>query len=120
MRNGKSIFAVLCAGLVLASMLLAAAPADKQVIGINVVLKVPVTSQVLANLAKYGKIRDTIPAIKALTMQAPASQLAVIRALPYVAAANPDAERTGAPVDTVAATNFVDGLQHVELGRTST
>jgi subtilisin family serine protease len=36
--------------------------------------------------------------------------LAAIRALPYVAAANPDAVRTGAPVDTVIATNFGNGL----------
>ena len=34
------------------------------------------------------------------------SQLDAIRALPYVAAANPDAERNGAPVDTISATNF--------------
>lgn len=36
--------------------------------------------------------------------------LSKIQSLPYVVAANSDAERNGAPVDTVAATDFMDGL----------
>ena len=51
-----------------------------------------------------------MPEIRALTMQVKVSELAVIRALPYVAAANPDAVRNGAPVDTVLATDFSDGI----------
>ncbi len=38
------------------------------------------------------------------------SKLADIRKLPFVAGANPDATRQGAPIDTFAATDFIDGL----------
>jgi subtilisin family serine protease len=48
--------------------------------------------------------------LDAVTMQARASELSSIQALPFVASASPDAERTGAPVDAVSATDFVDGL----------
>lgn len=95
---------------VLALSLATAAPADKRVIGINVVLNTPVTPFILANLARYGKVRDVIPVIKAVTLQAQAGDLAEIQTLPYVAAVNPDAERRGAPVDTVFVEDFADGL----------
>lgn len=97
------------------SPLLFAAPSGKNVVGINVVLKVPVAAPVLADLGKYGRVRDSIPEINAVLIQAPAEQLAAIADLPYVAAANPDAERTGAPVDTVAAGNFMNGLSTWDL-----
>ena len=84
-------------------------------IGINVALKADATSSVLADLAKYGKVKGVISSIDAVTMQAAESQLPTIRALPYVAAANPDAVRTGAPVDTVAAADFVNGLNTWDL-----
>jgi hypothetical protein len=85
------------------------APADK-LIGINVVLNTHVTNAILADLGTRGKVRDVIPALDAVTIQAAQSQLDVIRGLPYVEAANPDAERKGSPVDTVAASNFSNGL----------
>lgn len=50
-----------------------------------------------------------------VTMQARANKLAAIQALPYVAAANPDAERHGGPIDTVSATDFSDGLSTWDL-----
>jgi hypothetical protein len=43
-------------------------------------------------------------------MRSTASQLPAIRARSYVAAATPDAERKGSPVDTLAATNFANGI----------
>jgi len=85
------------------------APADK-LIGINVVLNTHVTNAILADLGARGKVRDVIPALDAVTIQAAQSQLDVIRGLPYVQTANPDAERKGSPVDTVAASNFSNGL----------
>ena len=85
------------------------APQDK-LIGVNVVLKGGITKAALTELGRFGRIRDEIPALNAVTMQARESELASIQALPVVASASPDAERTGAPVDTVAATDFVDGL----------
>jgi hypothetical protein len=85
------------------------AAADK-LIGINVVLNTHVTSAILADLGARGKVRDVVPELDAVTMQVAESQLPVIRGLSYVAGANPDAERQGAPVDTVSATNFSNGL----------
>jgi subtilisin family serine protease len=90
-----------------------AAPADKtsgRMIGVNVVLKQDVSDAVLADIARFGKVRDVIYEIDALTLQAREADLGKIRALPYVAGANPDAERNGSPVDTVAAPDFLDGL----------
>jgi subtilisin family serine protease len=82
----------------------------KGMIGINVLLKTDVTQAILTDLGTHGTVRDVIAEIKAVTVQAKASELAAIQALPYVAAANPDAARTGAPVSEVAATDFMDGL----------
>ena len=116
MRNWKMLFGFLCIGLLLAGLApTAVAQQDNRQIGINVVLRIPVNPAVLASLGGYGRIRDVIPAIRAVTLQARASQLAAIRALPYVAAANPDAVRNGAPVDTVAAEDFMDGLSTWDL-----
>ncbi|MFH1446470.1 MAG: S8 family serine peptidase [Chloroflexota bacterium] len=83
---------------------------ENKKIGVNVVLNTDITDAILADIGVYGKVRDVVYEIDALTMQIKASELVTIQALPYVAAANPDAERNGAPVDTVAATDFMDGL----------
>ena len=111
MKTRKTLFSILCVGLAVSALTIAGyAQQENRQIGINVVLKAPVSVEVLTNLSGYGKIRDVIPAVNAVTLQARASQLPVIQALPYVAAANPDAERNGAPVDTVAVTDFANGL----------
>lgn len=81
-----------------------------RMIGVNVVLNQDVSDTILADIARYGRVRDVIYQIDALTLQAREADLPKIQALPYVAAANPDAERNGAPVDTVAADNFAGGL----------
>lgn len=90
-----------------------AAPAGKttgKTIGINVVLNGDITADRVKTLEVFGKVQDRIEAIDALTMRAREADLDAIRSLPFVAAANPDAERLGAPVDTVAVDNFADGL----------
>ncbi|MFL5574663.1 MAG: S8 family peptidase [Gemmatimonadaceae bacterium] len=87
-----------------------AVSATRGSIGINVLLKAPLTDAMRAELSKYGRINDELPAINALTMRVDASQLATIQALAFVDAANPDAERKGAPVDLVALTSFRSGL----------
>lgn len=79
-------------------------------IGVNVLLNVEASPPILTQLAAYGKVRDVLYGIRALTVQCPASNLPLIQRLPFVAAANPDAERHGAPVDAVDAEHFVDGL----------
>jgi hypothetical protein len=78
-------------------------------IGINVLLNTDVTDAVVADLSQYGRVGNQLISIDALTMSVEESKLAAIRALPYVAAASPDAERLGAPVDTISASNFANG-----------
>lgn len=101
---------VMGALVLLIAMNMAAAPAGANNIGINVVLNTPVTQVILNDLGTHGKIRDVVPEINAVTLQALTTELSAIRALPYVVAANPDAVRQGAPVDTVAAGNFAGGM----------
>jgi len=84
-------------------------------IGVNVLFNTDVTADLLADLGRYGRVRDVVYEIKAVTLQAKEEDLAAIRALPYVAAANPDAERKGSPVDTVAATDFLNGINTWDL-----
>jgi subtilisin family serine protease len=92
------------------ALLSARTASGEAAIGINVLLKGSITQQNLNDLAQYGTILDTTPEIKLVTMKSTASQLPAIRSRSYVAAANPDAERKGSPVDTVAATNFANGI----------
>jgi subtilisin family serine protease len=84
-------------------------------IGINVALNTRVTNAILADLGTHGTVRDVVTEIDAVTLQARQSELEVIRRLSYVAAANPDAERQGSPVDTVSADNFANGLNTWDL-----
>jgi subtilisin family serine protease len=95
--------------LVAGGVFLSGAPADK-LIGVNVVLKSAITNAALAELGRFGRVRDVVEKLNAVTLQARESELASIQALPFVASAEPDAERTGAPVDTVAAEDFRSGF----------
>jgi subtilisin family serine protease len=105
---------VLLVLLLVGSVFVSGAVQDKM-IGVNVVLKTDITNAILAELSRFGRVRDMVPALDAVTMQARASELASIQAMPFVASASPDAERTGAPVDTVAATDLVEGLSTWDL-----
>lgn len=79
-------------------------------LGINVVLNTTITGAIVGDLSAHGTVLNRYDAVNALTMRAPESQLAAIRAKSYVTAANPDAARAGSPVDTVSATDFSGGL----------
>jgi subtilisin family serine protease len=79
-------------------------------IGVNVILKAPATAANRAELAKFGTLMDEIAELNAIRVKTRADQLQAIRALPFVAAASPDAERDARPVDGVSASNFADGL----------
>ncbi|MGB2956836.1 MAG: S8 family serine peptidase [Anaerolineales bacterium] len=96
--------------LLLGSLNPALAAKDDKVIHINVLLNTEITDEILAELGAYGKVMGKIIQIDALTMKIKQSQLADIQDLAYVDTANPDAERKGSPVDTVAVTDFADGL----------
>ncbi len=105
--------------LAIAASLLASTPAlaasGTATIGVNVLLDSAPTSAVLVDLGRLGRVRDVVDELRAVTMQTTADALPAIRALPHVVAANPDAERKGAPVDTVAATDFSGGMSTWDL-----
>ena len=105
----RSYFAVAGACALAAAFTIGTAAQSRR-IGINVVLNTDITAEIVAELSKRGAVLDTIPAIDALTMRVAEGNLAAIKALPFVAAANPDAERKGIPVDTVAAADFAGGI----------
>lgn len=96
--------------LTVALVIPAGAASSNKMIGVNIVLNTDVTNAILVDLGTHGKVRDVIYEIDALTMQVRESELGTIRALPYVAAADPDVEVKGAPVDTVAAEDFTNGF----------
>lgn len=95
--------------LAVGTVQVASAP-GAQMIGINVVLKADIMPYHLKVLGQYGKVRDVVYEIRAVTLQAPKTALPEVQGLPFVLAANPDAKREGAPVDTVSAEDFLDGL----------
>jgi subtilisin family serine protease len=92
-----------------------AKPRTTGMIGINIVLNTEVTDAILADLGGLGKVLNVYYELDALRVLAKADQLSVIQSLPYVAAANPDAERTGRPIDTVLAEDFTAGLNSWNL-----
>lgn len=96
--------------ILIAVLSVSAVSAQNGNIGINVLLNTNTTPEILTELQSYGRINEMILSINALTMRVKASDLPAIQALPYVAAANPDAERYSGPIDTVAAVDFSDGL----------
>lgn len=112
----KTLFIITIVSLLLVSSVSPAlAGKDDKVMHINVLLKTDITDEILAELGQYGQVQGKIVEIDALTMKIKESALDDILALPYVAAANPDAERTGGPVDTVAAADFSTGLSTWDL-----
>jgi subtilisin family serine protease len=101
--------------LAVLSMLSTAGAAQNRQIGINVLLKSDISSQILADLSTHGTVLQTLPAIDALSMRVAERELTAIRALSYVAAAAPDAERKGSPVDAVSAADLGDGINTWDL-----
>jgi subtilisin family serine protease len=109
------VIALLVIALLASAVPASAALTSTGQIGVNVLLNTKITNNILNDLKTHGTVLKTVEEINALTMNAAAEELSVIRSLPYVAAANPDAERKGAPVDTVAATDFMTGLSTWDL-----
>lgn len=98
--------------LALASLLpaVASAASGSRQIGVNVLLNTEPTAAILSQLGAHGTVRQVLAEIDAVTLKTTEAELAKVRALPFVVAANPDAERKGSPLDTVSATNFANGL----------
>lgn len=84
-------------------------------VNVNVLLNTNVKNAHLAELGNYGTVRGTLIEIDAVFMQVKADQVDDVAALPFVEAVSPDAERQGAPIDTVAATNFENGFNTWDL-----
>ena len=103
---------ILVIAILLSSFAVMAASPDKN-IGINVLLNTDITDEILAELGAYGKVVGKIVQIDALTMKVRESQLSVIQALPYVAAANPDVVRNIPPSGS---TPFNDWHMSIGLG----
>ena len=108
MKRCMSLFlvAVICLPLVST----AAPKGSGKMIDVNVLLSVEPGRNVLRELGQYGRVKDVLYEINALTMKIREGDLPEIQGLPWVVAANPDAERLGAPVDTVAVEDFLDGF----------
>jgi subtilisin family serine protease len=104
------LFFSLCVFTALGLGWVSAPHAQGRQIGINVALNTDVTAAILADLSAHGTVLNRVESIDGLTMRAPESQLAAIQAKPYVAAANPDAERQGSPIDTVGIADFGSGI----------
>ena len=100
--------------IVMVALLIAATPASaasvNRSLNVNVLLNTAISDKIIKDLGSKGTVLDTIPAIDAVIMKIKSANLPAIKALPYVAAVSEDAERNGAPVDMVAASDFSDGL----------
>jgi len=88
----------------------ASARQENATASINILLNTPVTDAILADLGKYGKVRDVLKEINVVILNASGSKLSAIQKLSYVQIANPDAERKGAPIDAVPVSDFSAGL----------
>src|SRR5262245_13790278 len=104
------VIALAVVALVVALVPPVGAASATRMIGINVLLNRPVSGAILRDLASYGKVRDVVREIRAVTVQARRSSLTAIRKERYVAAANPDAKRVGKPVPSSPFTDSVAGL----------
>jgi subtilisin family serine protease len=113
----RRLFVVLVAVVTLmaSTVTLAAGASAGRNIGINVVLRQDITAGILADLGRLGTVNDTYPEIDALTMKVREANLPAVRALPYVAAANPDAKRIGKPVPSSPFTDTANGIATWDL-----
>ena len=80
-------------GVLLAGVLQPIPALADQHIGVNILLKTVPTDTILAELGSHGQVLNVIPEIKAVTLNAEATELPAIQALSFVAAANPDRVR---------------------------
>ncbi|MBN2558490.1 MAG: S8 family serine peptidase [Clostridia bacterium] len=85
-----------------------AGPPDPS-IGVNVLLNTELTDDILSELGSHGRVIDMLVELNAVTMKIKSSKLQGIKNLPFVDTANPDAERKGSPIDTVAASSMIEG-----------
>lgn len=100
-RLGRVLAVVTLAVVTLAAAPLASAAPPPRKIGVNVVLATDVSAAALARLSEHGTVRDVLPSIRGVTLQAVETELPAIQALPFVESAEPDVVHAGSPIDTV-------------------
>ena len=108
----KFLYTVIILSMLLSLGVGGAIAAPTKNVGINVLLTEPLTDALRVELAKFGPITSEIADLNAVTLRMDLSQLEALKALPFVSAANPDAECKGIPIYQVPAetTDFSDGL----------
>jgi subtilisin family serine protease len=111
LRRSAIVFGL--AALLLATVTVPASAAGN--VNVNVLLNTDIMNAHLTELGNYGIVKGTLIEIDAVFMQVKADNVDDVAALPFVEAVNPDAGRTGAPIDTVAATNFENGFSTWDL-----
>ena len=84
-------------------------------IGINVVLNAAPAAGVLEELARHGTVLNVFTEIDAVHMRGTERDLEAIRALPFVEAAGPDAERNIPPHVALAAESMAVGISTWDL-----
>jgi subtilisin family serine protease len=89
---------------------LSATQAPGRLAGVNVLLRSPVSQDLLVQLETFGRVREVIPEIKGVTMLARESDIPAIAGLPFVASASLDQPRSATPILSQAVTDFSDGL----------
>lgn len=77
-------------------------------VGINVVLNQAMTPDMRAQLEQYGRITGELPSIHAVFLAGPPRALGQVARLPFVAAANPDAERNSGPIAPLPVSEFTN------------
>jgi hypothetical protein len=114
MKLSRNMFA---SAAILAATLSGAVQADPQngMIGINVLLNEPVDGVLLQGLSAHGEVLDVMPEINAVTLKVRSFELPAVQALPYVVAANADAEWGGSQAELLSIQDFVDGSNQWNL-----
>jgi subtilisin family serine protease len=79
---------------------------SKGKVGINIVCNTKLTKAMRSELAAFGRVIEEFPKLNAIRIRSKLSNLSKIKALPFVEAAGPDAERHGGPIDTVPGSDF--------------
>lgn len=113
MNRTLRIFLVLV--FLLSTFQTAALAATNDNVGINIVLNQPINNSILKDLGAYGKVRNTLNEINAVTLSSTSDKLPAIQSLPYVEDAAIDQEINMPPLDTVPMEDFSDGISTWDL-----
>lgn len=106
---------VSCSGPFSGEELSPSAESRAAVVRVNVILDGPLTDTRLAALGRFGAVKDGIVELNSFVVQGKGLTPAALLGLPFVTAANFDAERSAGPVAPMAADSMVDGRSTWDL-----